>query len=163
MRSFATIYIGLLGVTGLVSAQQSEPTASSAPIRAPISWQTSANNALARPEPPGGLTIVGRPSSAELSEFVGAWKREKDATNEVRSFVLDPEGVLTAVIGGVKTNRTAKGKWELRDQAIHFQFASQTEKTGIPAVRETKFSIVREAAGIILVGERNARFVRPKP
>lgn len=106
MRLFVSIFIGLLFtvINGLVSAQQTEPTALSAPIHVPISWQNSSNNALARPAPPGGLTIVGRPSSSELNEFVGAWKSEKDAANELRSFVLDTEGALTAVFGGVKTN-----------------------------------------------------------
>lgn len=165
MRTFGSIYISLLlsGMSGVVLAQQTEPTALSVPIYNPISWQASSNNALARPAPPGGLTIVGRPSSSELNEFIGAWKREKDAAGELRSFILEPEGVLTVVFLGVKTNLTAKGKWEFRDTTIHFQLTSQTEKTSIPALRETKFFIVREAVGIILVGERNARFVRPKP
>jgi hypothetical protein len=55
-----------------------------------------------------------------------------------------------------------KGKWELKEQAVHFQVASKTEKASIPALRETKLFVVREAAGIILVGEKDGRFTRPK-
>jgi hypothetical protein len=160
IRAIAAIYIGVLvaGMSDLASAREALP----APVHFPVSWQTSTNSALARPAPPGGLTVVGRPGVSERSELAGEWKREKEAGGELRSFVLEPEGVLTAVFAGVKTNLTVKGKWELKEQAVHFQVASKTEKASIPALRETKLFVVREAAGIILVGEKDGRFTRPK-
>jgi hypothetical protein len=136
-----------------------------APVHMPISWQNASNNVLGRPAPPRGLRVVSPSSSSEVSKYAGTWEREKGAAGELRAVLLNPEGTVTASYAAEPphSEQTIKGRWRLLEQGIHLDFTSQTEKTNIPALRETMLSVKHEGAGIILVGEKGARFVRTEP
>jgi hypothetical protein len=99
--------------------------------------------------------------SSEAGWLAGTWKREKAAAGELGALILEPEGTVTASYAAEAphTDQTIKGRWRAIEQSIHLDFTSQA---GIASLRETVLSVSHEGAGIVLVGERGARFTKSK-
>lgn len=167
MRASNLIFTGLLlsQLSAWPGSQEVQPITLSAPVRVPISWLSSSNIAQTLATP--GILRIDAPSATDVRAYVGTWSREKLAAGELCTFVLNMEGTLLATYTAVPpmTNYTGKGTWEVVNQAVRLQlpFTSPTNKTNVLALRELMLSIVQEDAGTVLVGEKGARFTRPKP